>query len=537
MICNLVKNDLRYLRRGLIGWAGLLLLPILGFAGYRTRLGWDPHYWDTLRYSLTLLFIVQMVVQIVLVAGLVQKENLKDPRAYWQTRPIPRGQLLLTKLISVIVLFLLPQLLQVGLAAALFAGDAGIMLESLGSASLLFSLLLFASLIAAGLSRTAGGALLGIIMLPLGLAIVDMLGFYRIRVPAQEGLSRLLGDSIAVLELLLVPMLICALAGFGLRYYSRRHRTASRWFLGVSLLCLALSINIDSDRRSPVSQSTLRLPETAALTVDPKYFLRKDIKRGGYGFSISQESTPDLWNAGGSGSSYGLSAHLQWSGIPDNRLVRSEAIRTYGPDGAFWGSPGRKNRSSYLASYNDAFTRSLFPDYQPTQRGKRIIRREPLFLSPHIKPDEIKWPVTLSTEFATRVFEARKERLPLAPGTRIELRGARMLTTGVEKIGDELKVSFRCVGVPPIPGYDAGVESGLFVLRNPSTGHVAYGRRSSRSGSQFLGFFRTGNFELDFSNLEPSGGAESGFELYYINLELLGVDVRRVDYAVSAGEL
>mgnify|MGYP005846751229 CR=1 FL=1 len=536
MISQLIKNDIRYLRLGLIGWGGLLLLPVLGFAGYRTSLGWDPHYWDTLRYGWTLLFIVQLVVQIVLVASLVQKENLKDPRAYWRTRPIPRGQLLLAKLVLVAVLFLLPQLLQVSLAAALFAADAGIVLDALRDGAFLFSIVLIASLIAAGLSRTPGSALLGIIVLPVGLTILDLVGFYRIRGPVQNGLSRLLGDSIAVFDLLFVPMLVCALAGFVLRYFSWRYRKASNWLLGVSLLCLVFGMNMRPERASPAPQATLRLPETAVLTVEPKYFLRKDFKLGGYGSSTDQGSTPDLWNSGGPHSAYGITARLDWSGTPDDWLVRSEAIKTYGPDGAFWGRPDPQQRSRYVSSYHDAFTRALFPDYRHAQRGRRIIRSEQLFLAPQINPDEIEWPVTLTTEFATEVYGARKEPLPLAPGTQIELLGARLLLDGVEKLADRLIISFRAVGVPPIPGYDAGVASGLFVLRDAATGHVIYGTRSNGSGSQFLGFFQTGNFQLEFSKPNSGGGTQPEYELYYIHLDLLGVDVRQVDYVVRAAD-
>lgn len=116
---TLIINDYRYLRSVLLFWLGLLLLPVLCLVGLHTPLGWSPYYWSSITYAISLLFLAQIITQAVLVSNLVQKENLKNPHAYWLTRPIPRGQLVVAKFISTALWFLLPQFLQIGLMALL----------------------------------------------------------------------------------------------------------------------------------------------------------------------------------------------------------------------------------------------------------------------------------------------------------------------------------------------------------------------------------------------------------------------------------
>lgn len=530
MIKEIVKNDIRYLRRGLIGWAGLLLLPLAGFAGLHTGLGQDPHYWDMLPYGLILLFIVQMVTQILLVARLVQKENLRDPRAYWLTRPLPRGQLLIAKLFSAVMLFLLPQLLQVGGAALLFSGEWGPVLAALQWGSTIFAALLVASLILAGITRSPGAALLGYIGLPVGLTIVELAGFQNIRVPVQDVLSHLLGDAGVLLHLLLNLALVFGLTGFALRYWQSRRGLSSLLCLGFALLCWVFSVSLDIPKSVP--QAKVALPASASLKVDPVRFFRQDIAPGG-GSSTGQGSrTADSWNGGGARSVYGLSADLLWSGIPGDWLVESEAIKTFGPDGALWGRPDQEYQSSFRSSYSAELIRALFPNYRPDPQPGRVLRQQ-LFLSPQIKPAEIEWPVTLSTGFATRVYAASKEQLLLAEGSLIQLGNALLLIESIEHLSTELSLTFRFMGVPPVTGYDRGWEAGFFALRIPGSGEVIVDYRSTGGASHLHSFFQTGRFELTFEDVPSNHSSVPAAELYLIQLDLLGIEVRRERYVVE----
>ncbi len=89
----LVKDFRRYAW----GWAILIVLSILSVFLYGTGLGIQG---SALSHSLAFLAgTVGFLIAFVLIVLVVQEEPLSDPDAYWLTRPIPRRQVLLAKLI------------------------------------------------------------------------------------------------------------------------------------------------------------------------------------------------------------------------------------------------------------------------------------------------------------------------------------------------------------------------------------------------------------------------------------------------------
>lgn len=532
MIAHLIKNDIRSLRYRLCLWAGLLLLPVLGFSLLRGEPGWKPHYWSTLHYGLGILFVAQILTQLLLVVNLVQKENMNDGRAYWRTRPIPLGQLLVAKLGSTILCFLLPQLLQIGLMATLFPGDWPQVLRALGTGAIVFGGLLCVVIIAAGMTRTSGQALIGLIGVLVGLMVVEMLGFSYIRIPLQGALQRLLGEWVSVSVLLLVLFLMLGLLSFALRYLSQRPRRDSFWILGAAVLCVAFATNMDSSLRAPrVPEATMRLPEKAKLEVGSIRFLRQDRRTGG-STAISSEISGALWEGGGAGSAYGLSAHLEWSGLPEDWLVRTEVIRTLGPDGRRLLSWDTNRNAFDPAGFNSAFKRSLFPNSDPEARQGQMITWQRLFLSPDLQPSEIEWPATFSSGFATRVYRSEKVQLLLAEGERFELNGDRFFIERIDKTSDEMTITFRFLGTPPVAGYDSGWESGFFLIHESVSGETSFARSQGGTALTAFTFFQSGNFELRFRTESRSQKGLSGYELYFVHLELLGVEVHEADYTV-----
>jgi ABC-type transport system involved in multi-copper enzyme maturation permease subunit len=318
---TLIINDYRYLRSVLLFWLGLLLLPVLCLAGLHTPLGWSPYYRSSITYAISLLFLAQIITQAVLVSNLVQKENLKNPHAYWLTRPIPRGQLVVAKFISTALWFLLPQFLQISLMALLIPSGLRTPSGILGPVAIPVVLVLCASLVVAGLSRTSGKALMGLTMIPVGLIITDIAGMYFIRIPLQSGLLRILGDSFSVESLLIGLVVILSLGGYTLRYFSHRYRSASAFCLGLAALCLVLTIGLEDPPRIP--EATMQLPDEATLRVDGINFLRKWGRDNEFGLvSSGQRSGPAaVWDDDDGGKSYGISAHLHWSGVPEEWFV------------------------------------------------------------------------------------------------------------------------------------------------------------------------------------------------------------------------
>ncbi|MCC5841484.1 MAG: hypothetical protein JJT96_15325 [Opitutales bacterium] len=530
-IKTLIANDSRHLRSRLIVWMGLLLLPVLCIAGLHTSWGWSPDYWSGLSYALPLLFSAQLIAQAVLVANLVQKENLKNPEAYWLTRPIPRGQLATAKLISAVLWFLLPQLLQISLIALLLPAGLTLLLEDLGSAAIPFGAVLCATLVVAGLSRTSGAALLGLIAIPVGLATADIVGLYLIRVPLQSGLLRFFGDAFPVGSLLFGLVFLLSLGGFSLRYCAHRFRPASISCLGLAAACLVLTIGLEDPPRIP--EPTMQLPDEATLHMNNFSFLRKHRRDSEFGFISSAQTVGPaaIWEEEGKGNSYGISANLHWSGLPEEWFVQTRALRTFGPDGKLWGRPDEDGPRSRHGEFSTDFKRSLFPEYDTGGRIFLAATRTQLFDSTNIDPAAIDWPVSLSTEFATQVFTATKERVPLAQGARIELHSTRLLIGQVQWSGNTATITFNFIGVPPIPGLDI-VETGFFVLYDPSSGVASFSEHRESSPSDVFGLFQTGYFELNFRGLKTPQPNEFPFELYFVHLDLLGVDVRRVDYRV-----
>src|SRR5688500_2718808 len=106
---HLVLNDFRRMRVWLIGWTGMLLLPLaIGFM-IVTREPSSATEWN-LPDKMAILTGLQVLVGYMLALILLHEHRIVGTNQFWLTRPISRGRLLGAKAIG---LFLMVGLLPV----------------------------------------------------------------------------------------------------------------------------------------------------------------------------------------------------------------------------------------------------------------------------------------------------------------------------------------------------------------------------------------------------------------------------------------
>jgi len=513
----------------------LLVTPVLLFAGLRTELGWEPGYWRSLRIGLALLFLLQIVYQILLVAVAVQKESPFDPRAYWLTRPISRRGLPAAKLLWLVSLVALPQIVQGALMGLCFPGGVDATLGGAATMALLAGVCLILALPGAAVTRNSGQALLVVIALPVSVALLDAFLLRGVRISAQSGLRDLV-PAVLPLELVLIGLTACfILVGFREQY--RRHGRWGRWrSFGPALLLFFLGINMPPAPR-PIPESTLQPPEGAELEVTSLTYELETRNRAG-GTSTRVERERELWFSGGPGAAFGLSGTLQWRGLPDHWLAVAEPIRSYGPDGRMLAVNERRRGISHY-NLNREYKRMLFPGYDPMDRFTSVGPKRTLFSSRDLNPVGLSWPAEFSTVVATRFYEPEKVSLPLAEGARWEIGGKRTVVTRIDADGRELRLRLEFLRSGSSELSENRFDEGIFAIYDPDSDDVVFGRMMHRSTMRVNDVIVVGEAELDFdlSRVEGDGFADrEGIELYAIDQRLMGIDVRRVNYALGEGE-
>ncbi len=111
LVMHCLKKDLRYLRHLLVLWFVLLLVNSLLMRSGLDRLIMSDEGIEVLASAYVLLYILQQILQIVIICQLVQADSVAGTTAFWLTRPISRKELLLSKLLFVLLILVLPSLL------------------------------------------------------------------------------------------------------------------------------------------------------------------------------------------------------------------------------------------------------------------------------------------------------------------------------------------------------------------------------------------------------------------------------------------
>lgn len=536
MIKKLIENDIRYLRGWLLPWCGLLGTILLSFVLLRSDLGWNIDYWGFLRIALLLGFLLQLLFQLLLVTKIVQKESLRNPCAYWLTRPIPRQCLPPAKWSTLFIVVVLPQLLQAALMGFCFPGGWEGAWAGVRAIALISLLICFLGMLCASLTKDPGPALLTLIFMPFTLMIG---GAALMRIPSLGELLtgffyRVIGTPYAVWVLAAVGIVL-GLWSFAREYHAPGGRWAhrSRCLISFVLLFMAsASVPVRSLPERLLSESTIEPPTDAELKVVGELrFGRTDRPFPG-ARSGSSGSDLQTWLEGGPGSSYELDGQVEWTGLPDGWLPVVRSLRSYDPGGRLL-PPGERSRALNTDHIPYAFARTLFPGIPADGPVREVRYKHEFFSSPLLDARSLNLPETFTTVFATRFYKGEKVRLPLESDARIQLAKTRLRLLSVDRLGRDFTLRFLFLSAGS-KGRSIGetVEGGFLVLRNPQTGQVAFGERGSGSSSYVFNLLSTGDFEIRFPGFSGSENL-SDLELYHVRMEPLGTHVRAVDYLLS----
>ena len=115
LILHHLKKDIRCLRLLLLLWFILLLVNSLVMRSGLDRLHPSDEGTEVLAAAYVLLYVLQQILQIVIVCQLVQADALAGTTAFWLTRPISRKELLLSKSLFVLLILVLPSLIAEGI--------------------------------------------------------------------------------------------------------------------------------------------------------------------------------------------------------------------------------------------------------------------------------------------------------------------------------------------------------------------------------------------------------------------------------------
>ncbi len=110
LVIHHLKKDLRHLRLLLVQWFLLLLVNSFLIRSRLDRLIASDEGIEVLATAYVLLYVLQQILQIVIVCQLVQADALAGTTAFWVTRPISRKTLLLSKSLFVLLMLVLPSL-------------------------------------------------------------------------------------------------------------------------------------------------------------------------------------------------------------------------------------------------------------------------------------------------------------------------------------------------------------------------------------------------------------------------------------------
>jgi len=115
LILHHLKKDIRCLRLLLLLWFLLLMVNSLAMRSGLDRLILSDEGTEVLAAAYVLLYVLQQILQIVIVCQLVQADALAGTTAFWLTRPISRTELLLSKSLFVLLILVLPSLIGEGI--------------------------------------------------------------------------------------------------------------------------------------------------------------------------------------------------------------------------------------------------------------------------------------------------------------------------------------------------------------------------------------------------------------------------------------
>ncbi len=436
------------IRRYAWGWAILIALSLFSVFLYGTDLGIED---STLSHSLAFLVgTVGFLIAFFLIVLVVQEEPLNDPDAYWLTRPIPRRQVLLAKLIfCTIVVAGIPAIAKAFILLMNGGGDRALYALAGVFGSMIW--VLFQMFLAAqtrSLPRylvLAVGLVIGMILLQFMLILAIPVGILEI-----TELGALPGD-LGTHHIAWIQSLywIAVALGLLLLLFQTR-RTGLTWCLLIPAALGALILT-PSDYRIPTGETRI------VAELEDKHLTRHRTHSSGgvshvvYRARATMEHVPD-------GADIWVSVRNATLNTPNRRIEVSAPMTT---------------QRAIQPRHNDGTPAYEFDVFQVSEDELDHWEEEGrLFLNLH---------VVASTQVEHR-------RLPLEDGAGFAHSGNRLGVQRISRTGNELRVTFGAYIPsfflePTLPGGHFESFGGLysFALSDESNGMVSDGRISRRS--------------------------------------------------------
>jgi hypothetical protein len=130
LVAHLIRKDLRAVAIAALIWIGLMSIEVaLQLTGAAARpLG--PGRSLPLEMMRNVLPFAEILIVALIVSLVVHEDPLVDARAFWLTRPVPRGQLFLAKLTTIAVVVFTPALVALGVLLASYHVPAVYMMRA-----------------------------------------------------------------------------------------------------------------------------------------------------------------------------------------------------------------------------------------------------------------------------------------------------------------------------------------------------------------------------------------------------------------------
>lgn len=524
-LLHLVANDGRFLRYELFVWAAILLLPVVSVAALNVEPGRSLAYHKFLQIGALPILLAMLMMKCGLTIRILQKENLCNRKAYWLTRPFPWHLLMFAKWASLLVYVLLPLLVAYSLSGAFYPDLDEPLYDMLRSVALFDGTLITYCAALGIFTRTSGQAFLGFFTVPIFAIVLEFLlakfGLRELVIPKIIELSSVY----PVGEVMVLPAVIIGIVGCALRY-----KNPARW--GLALACFLSSgvlmvLTTHVVPVNPVEAGTMELPAPARLRVEDFYYERIDYYW--MGEHTHSGTSNSVWDSGKADSMLGLEAVLQWEGLPDEWFVDFEVLRTYTSSRVLLGVKKRKTLRRNAYQLSPEYKAALFENYDEPNRFTRSKERHHLLLAPKSLRDEMEG--TLGSLVKSTIYRPLPRKVDLSVGSAFSVGDRHLIIEAIEwKSAQSMKLTFRYLS-PRGKNFKKPV---FFVLRSKEAAQIIFGDEGGESSVGGPGFPRVGQREYTFKDRNDSEINLEDLELYVIEHERIGFDVREVSYRMDA---